>query len=231
MKGSINAIETLGLLDGPGIRVVVFMNGCPLRCKFCHNPEMWKMGENNYTVDELVERLLRYQPYIKNNGGITFSGGEPLLQSKYLLEVCKKLKEHNIHIALDTSGTGHYDHNLLDYIDLVIYDIKAIDKDKYQDLVNYDIRESLAFLEECQKRNKDLWLRQVIVPGINDTNEYILELKEYIKNIKNVKKVELLPYHNMAISKYEKLKVPYVLKDTAPMDKKRCKELEDLLLK
>ena len=231
MQGSINSIETLGLLDGPGIRVVVFLNGCQLRCLYCHNPEMLNMKKNNMSVSELVSKIKRYQPYFKNNGGVTFSGGEPLLQSKFLLEVCKELKKDHIHIALDTAGVGYDYDELLDYIDLVIFDIKALEQDKYQQLVKHDIKDSLVFLDKCQKRNIPMWLRQVIVPGINDTEEYILELKEFIRKLKNIEKVELLPYHNMAISKYRKLGTPYPLENTPQMDKERCKELEQLLVK
>lgn len=231
MQGSINSIETFGLVDGPGIRVVIFLNGCSLRCKFCHNPEMWQKGTNNITVEELVNKIKRYKPYFKDNGGVTFSGGEPLLQTKFLLEVCKELKKENIHIALDTAGVGYDYDNLLDYIDLVIFDIKAIDENKYQDLVKHDIKESLIFLDKCQQRNIPMWLRQVIVPGINDTKEYILELKEFISKLKNIEKVELLPYHTMALSKYQKLGIPYPLENVPEMDKQRCKELEQLLVK
>ncbi len=231
MQGSINSLETFGLVDGPGIRVVVFLNGCSLRCKFCHNPEMWQKGTNNITVEELVNKIKRYKPYFKNNGGVTFSGGEPLLQTKFLLEVCKELKKENIHVVLDTAGVGYDYDELLNYVDLVIFDIKAIDKDKYQDLVSHDIKDSLVFLDKCQKKNIPMWLRQVIVPGINDTKEYILELKEFISKLKNIEKVELLPYHTMALSKYQKLGIPYPLENVPEMDKQRCKELEQLLVK
>lgn len=231
MQGSVNSLETFGLVDGPGIRVVVFLNGCSLRCKFCHNPEMWQKGIDNTTVEELVNKIKRYKPYFKSNGGVTFSGGEPLLQTKFLLEVCKELKKEHIHIALDTAGVGYDYDELLDYIDLVIFDIKAIDENKYQDLVKHDIKESLIFLDKCQQRNIPMWLRQVIVPGINDTKEYILELKEFISKLKNIEKVELLPYHTMALSKYQKLGIPYPLENVPEMDKQRCKELEQLLVK
>lgn len=228
-NGSIDSIETLGLVDGPGIRTVVFLNGCKLRCLYCHNPEMWKLKEYNITVNELVDKILRYKPYYKTDGGVTFSGGEPLLQSEFLLEVCKELKKHNINIALDTAGVGSYNEELLDYIDLIIFDVKAVKEDDYYNLTNHKINESLEFLKKCQEKNKKFWIRQVIVPGINDTEENILNLKEFIKNIKNVEKVELLPYHTMAIDKYKKLNIDYKLKDVLDMDKKRIKELELLL--
>lgn len=229
-SGSINSIETLGLVDGPGIRTVIFLNGCKLRCLFCHNPETWKLSENNITVDELVKKILRYKPYYKNTGGVTFSGGEPLLQSKFLIEVCKELKKENIHIALDTSGVGNGNYEeILKYIDLVILDIKAITAEDYKYITSFDIDEFNKFLNICQQLDKKLWLRQVIIPQINDNENYIFKLKEYIKNIKNVEKIELLPYHNMAKDKYKQLGISYTLEKTENMDKDKCKELEKLL--
>lgn len=229
LMGSINSIETLGLVDGPGIRTVVFMNGCKLRCLYCHNPEMWNIGKYNMSVDELVNKILRYKPYYKNIGGVTFSGGEPLLQSDYLLEVCKALKKHDINIAFDTAGVGSYNEKLLDYIDLIIFDIKAVKEDDYYHLTGFKIAESLQFLKKCQAKNKKIWIRQVIIPGINDTKESVLELKKFISRLKNVEKVELLPYHTMAIDKYKNLGIDYKLKDVLAMDQERCKELEKLL--
>lgn len=231
LKGSIDSIETLGLVDGPGIRTVVFLNGCKLRCLYCHNPEMWKIKDYNMTVDELVNKILRYKPYYKDNGGVTFSGGEPLLQSDYLLEVCKCLKKEKINIALDTAGVGNYNEKLLDYIDLIIFDIKAVKSDDYNYITGYKIYESLKFLNKCQEKNIKMWIRQVIVPKINDNEKNILELKKFISKLKNVEKVELLPYHTMAIDKYKKLGIEYKLTGLEAMNKEKCKKLEKLLLK
>ncbi len=231
LKGSIDSIETLGLVDGPGIRTVVFLNGCKLRCLYCHNPEMWKIKDYNMTVDELVNKILRYKPYYKDNGGVTFSGGEPLLQSDYLLEVCKHLKKEKINIALDTAGVGNYNEKLLDYIDLIIFDIKAVKSDDYNYITGYKIDESLKFLNKCQEKNIKMWIRQVIVPKINDNEKNILELKKFISKLKNVEKVELLPYHTMAIDKYKKLGIEYKLTGVEAMNKEKCKKLEKLLLK
>ena len=231
LKGSIDSIETLGLVDGPGIRTVVFLNGCKLRCLYCHNPEMWKIKDYNMTVDELVNKILRYKPYYKDNGGVTFSGGEPLLQSDYLLEVCKRLKKEKINIALDTAGVGNYNEKLLDYIDLIIFDIKAVKSDDYNYITGYKIDESVKFLNKCQEKNIKMWIRQVIVPKINDNEKNILELKKFISKLKNVEKVELLPYHTMAIDKYKKLGIEYKLTGLEAMNKEKCKKLEKLLLK
>ena len=227
---SVNSIETFGLVDGPGIRTVVFFNGCKLRCKFCHNPEMLKRLEDNTSIDELYNKILRSKPYFKNNGGVTFSGGEPLLHIDFLIPLCKKLKEDNIHIALDTAGVGLGDYEeLLKYIDLVILDIKDYRRDYYKDMTGHDIDDYNFFLSEVQRLNKKLWLRQVVTPGYTDSMEYMQGLKEYISNIKNVERIELLPYHTMAIDKYKKLNMEYKLKGVPEMDKKKCEEFEKFL--
>lgn len=227
---SVNSIETFGLVDGPGIRTVVFFNGCKLRCKFCHNPEMLKKQEDNTSIDELYNKILRSKPYFKNNGGVTFSGGEPLLHIDFLIPLCKKLKEDNIHIALDTAGVGlgNYE-ELLNYIDLVILDIKDYRRDYYKDMTGHDIDDYNFFLSEVQRLNKKLWLRQVVTPGYTDSMEYMKGLKEYISNIKNVERIELLPYHTMAIDKYKKLNMEYKLEGVPEMDKKKCEEFEKFL--
>lgn len=230
IKGSIAQIESMGLVDGPGIRTVVFLNGCKLRCLFCHNPEMFNLGNLNYTPIELFNKIMRNKPYFQKNGGVTFSGGEPLLQCDFLIEVCKLLKKENIHIALDTAGVGNGNYDeILNLVDLVIFDIKAIDEDSYSHITNNNINESLKFLKKCQQLNKKMWLRQVIVPSINDNEEYINKLAEFIKPLKNIEKVELLPYHTMAKGKYKNLNLTYPLKETLDMNVDRCQELEELL--
>lgn len=230
-KGSIDSFETFSTLDGPGIRTVVFLNGCKLRCLFCHNPEMWNLKEKNLTPEEVVQKILRNKPYFKNGGGVTFSGGEPLLQIDFLIETCKLLKHENIHIALDTAGVGlgNYD-EILSLVDLVIFDIKALDDVNYMEMTRNKISESLKFLECCQKHNKKMWIRQVIVPGINDSESYIDALASFIKKLKNIEKIELLPFHTMAFDKYQKLNLDNPLKDKVNMDKEKCNELEKILL-
>ncbi len=230
-KGSIDSFETFSTLDGPGIRTVVFLNGCKLRCLFCHNPEMWNLKEKNFTPEEVVQKILRNKPYFKNGGGVTFSGGEPLLQIDFLIETCKLLKHENIHIALDTAGVGlgNYD-EILSLVDLVIFDIKALDDVNYMEMTRNKISESLKFLECCQKHNKKMWIRQVIVPGINDSESYIDALASFIKKLKNIEKIELLPFHTMAFDKYQKLNLDNPLKDKVNMDKEKCNELEKILL-
>ena len=234
-KGFIHSIETMGLVDGPGIRVVIFMQGCMLRCVFCHNPETWNMKSDKYmTSKEIVDEVRKYRPYIEKDGGVTFSGGEPLLQSEFLLEMLKMCKKAGIHTCIDTSGTGYdikYLDEILKYTDLVILDIKAIDKENYKKITGQSIEMFDTFTKHLLENNNKLWLRQVIVPNINDTEEYILKLKDYIKKFNNVEKVELLPYHSMGIEKYKKLNIKYKLEDTLDMNKEKCKKLEELLNK
>ena len=231
-NGSVESIETLGLLDGPGIRTVVFLNGCKLRCKFCHNPEMFTKKENNYTPEELVKKIVRNKPYFKNGGGVTFSGGEPLLQSEFIIECAKKLKKQNIHIALDTAGVGNGNYEeLLKYIDLVLLDIKHTNKEGYKDITGREMKEINNFIEALNKSNKKVWIRQVIVPGITDNEIYINSLVDYLKNIKNIEKIDFLPYHRLGREKYIKLGIPYPYENKKEMDKKECKKLYNLFLK
>lgn len=232
MNATINKIETLGLSDGPGIRTVIFFQECNLRCKFCHNPETWVKKNDNYSIDELEQKILRCKPYFQNNGGVTFSGGEPLLHKEFLEKLCKKLKNNNIHIALDTAGVGKGNYkNLLELIDLVILDIKAITKDDFKSITQTDKFDNfLEFINELNNSNKDVWIRQVIIPDVNDNKEYIDKMINFIQNnIKNVKKIELLPFHTMAFSKYEDLNIQNPYKNKEAMDKQKCQELESYI--
>lgn len=225
MKGSIDSIETFGLVDGPGIRTVVFLNGCSLRCKFCHNPETWKIKELNYTSEEIVEKVKRSKPYFKNGGGVTFSGGEPLIQYEFLVNTCKLLKKEDIHIALDTAGIGLGDYTeLFSNIDMVLLDIKHIDRECYKEITGTDkYLNFMEFVKELNKTNIEVWIRQVIVPGINDTSDYVKELSKFIKdNINNVTRVDFLPYHKMGVEKYIKLGLEDPYKDIEAMDKDKC---------
>ena len=232
INGNINSIETMGLVDGPGIRFVVFLQGCKLRCKYCHNPETWDINGKSQKISakELVEKIERYKNYYGNDGGVTFSGGEPLLQPEFLLECLKLCKEKGINTALDTAGVGFGEYKeILKYVDLVILDIKAVDENEYKEIVGFPIKYFKEFLNQVQDSGNKLWLRQVIVPGINDDEEHILKLKNFIKKIKNVEKVELLPYKTLGVHKYHNLGIKYRLEGTAEMDEKKCKELEKLL--
>ena len=231
MTGKINSIETMGLVDGPGVRFVIFMQGCPLRCRFCHNPETWKLNDkaSEYTTEELIKKILNYKPYFKRNGGVTFSGGEPLMQKEFLLECLKLCKKENIHTCIDTAGSIPDCREILKYTDLVMFDIKGTNKENYKNMTGANIDTSLEFLKLCQEMVKKLWRRVVIVSGINDTKEYVSELINFIKPLKNVEKIEFLPYHTLGVHKYEDLKLNYSLKDVPDMNKDKCKELENML--
>ena len=189
-KGLINSIETLGTLDGPGIRFVVFLQGCKLRCLYCHNPETWNTASKDaveITPLELVEKIEKYKNYYGEDGGVTFSGGEPLLQPEFLLECLRLCKEKNIHTCLDTAGFGFGDYDeILKLVDLVILDIKAVDAEEYSHITGQKNKKFFEFLAAVQKNNKKLWLRQVIVPNINDNKEHVLKLKDFASTIKNV---------------------------------------------
>lgn len=212
MKGSISSIETGSVVDGPGIRTVVFLNGCNKRCLYCHNPEMFKIKEYNYTPLQLKEKLIRYKNYYKNGGGITFSGGEPLLQTDFLIEVCKLLKKENINIIIDTAGDykGNI-YELLKYVDLIILDIKHVLDLDYFNLTKSKLKKQDNFIKILNKSNIKVNIRQVIVPGIHDNINYLKEFKKYIENINNVCDIKFIPYHRLGIEKYKELNLEYPL--------------------
>lgn len=232
VKGSIDSVESLGLYDGPGIRVVVFMNGCKLRCKYCHNPEMWMKKDDNITSDELVDKIKRFKSYIKDTGGVTFSGGEPLLQPDFLIDCCKKLKKEGFNVALDTAGVGIGKYReILENVDLIIFDVKHSVACEYVKLVGAPIDESERFLKVANEMNKKFWVRQVVIPGVTDSVDYIKILKRYINDkISNVEKVEFLPYHKLGEEKYKVLGIDYPYKDKEEMDKDKCNELYQLFI-
>ncbi|MGM0379591.1 MAG: pyruvate formate-lyase-activating protein [Bacillota bacterium] len=232
MKGNIHSFETMGLFDGPGIRTVIFFQGCPLRCSYCHNPDTWTTNTNNkFSVNEVVEKVLEYKNYYDvSNGGVTFSGGEPLLQTKFLIKVAKKLKKHDIHIALDTSGIGKGDFDeLLKYIDLVLLDIKHPTKKGFFEITKRDNSSLLHFIDYLNKSNTSVWIRNVIVNNINDSKKYIDKLKKFINQIKNVEKIELLPFHKMGEEKYSNLDLNFPLKDTAETTEATINKLENYI--
>lgn len=223
--GRIHSFESMGLVDGPGIRSVVFLQGCHLRCRYCHNPDTWNLKEEKVellSAKDLVDKLIRFKPYYRNNGGVTFSGGEPLLQKEFLLKVLPLCKEAGIHTCLDTSGFGDGDYEeILKNTDLVLFDIKHYKEEEYKSLTGADIEESLKFLEVCQKMNKPLWIRHVVIPNLTDSDEHLRGLLDFIKTLKNIEKVELLPYHILGVNKYEKMGIPYSLRDTKPMEQEK----------
>ena len=226
MHGSIASIETLTSVDGPGIRSIVFMSGCLKRCLYCHNPEMFKMPKPNYNHQELVNKLLRYKNYFQRGGGITFSGGEPLLQTNFLIPVLKKLKKENIHIAIDTAGDFRGNIQvLLKYVDLIILDIKHVKEKEYEYLTKTKMDNIEKFIKIINQTKIPVNLRQVIVPNFNDNLDYLQELKEYIKRIKNVKSIEFLPYHKLGSEKYQELQLPNPMENIPAMNKDKCDKL------
>ena len=235
IKGKIHSVESMGLVDGPGIRVVVFMQGCTLRCLYCHNPDTWTLDGNkdalDFTPEELVNKISRFRSYFeKSGGGVTFSGGDALKQPEFLKETLKLCKEAGIHTTLDTSGVGFGDYEeILKYTDLVLYDVKHLTREGYKDMTGIEIDETQKFLEACKKMGTKMWIRQVVVPGKTDSEEYIRELGKFIKTLDNVEKVELLPYHLLGVNKYETLGIKYRLEGLEAMDKEACKALYKFL--
>ncbi len=234
VRGNIHSIETMGLVDGPGIRVVVFFQGCSLRCKFCHNPDTWACsGGEEYTPEELVKKIERFKTYFASSGGgVTFSGGEPLRQPEFLLEVLKLCKIKGIHTCIDTAGYGfgNYD-EILKYTDLVLFDIKHYTREGYKNITLMEIDESLNFLEAMKRNNIKMWIRHVVVPGLTDEEIHLRSLKEFIDTIPNVEKVELLPYHMLGVNKYEGLGIKYPLEGIKAMDKELTKKYQKDIFK
>lgn len=236
MHGNIHSIETFGTVDGPGIRFVVFMQGCPMRCQYCHNPDSWNFDENkSYTVEEILQQYNDVKNFLKN-GGLTVTGGEPLYQIDFVTELFKKAKEQNIHTALDTSGILFNPNNtskideLLSHTDLVLLDIKHIDDNEHKKLTAHSNKSILAFAQYLSDIKKPVWIRHVVVPTITDNETYLAELGKFIATLKNVKALDILPYHNMAIPKYENLKMEYPLKDVPPLSKKQGIKARNIIL-
>lgn len=230
MKGKIHSIETMGLVDGPGIRVVVFFQGCKLRCAYCHNPDTWKLnGGMEMTPEEIVKKIIRFKPYFnRSGGGVTFSGGDPLIQPEFLLECLKLCKQNGIHTAIDTAGFGNGEYDeILKYTDLVLLDIKSTTSEGYVSLTGKDTKDFNVFLKALRKSKTRVWIRHVVVPGLTDSTEHITSIAKIIsEEIPNVDKVELLPYHVLGVNKYKALSIPYKLKGVKPMDKDKINELQ-----
>ena len=228
MTGQIHSIETMGLVDGPGVRTVVFFQGCRLRCLYCHNPDSWAPNTGKeMTIEEVMRVLNRCRPYYGSNGGLTCSGGEPLLQPQFLTALFKACKQAGISTCLDTAGCGDGDYDaILSYTDLVLLDIKHHLPEDYRQLTGSSPRAAQDFLSAVIRHNTPLWLRHVVVPGLTDSPEHIAGLKAYIADIPNVQRVELLPYHTMGAPKYAQLGLPYRLSQVSPMDKEKLKKLE-----
>lgn len=232
MEGRIHSFESLGAVDGPGVRFVVFMQGCSLKCKYCQNRDTWNLkGGTTYSSDEIVEKILRYKNYIMPNGGVTISGGEPLLQTKFLIELFTKLKKYNIHTCIDTSGSVVLTDEikeLIDLTDLFLLDIKCINDEKAINLTGVSNKKELEFARYLSSINKPMWIRQVLVPGYTDDEQDLIKLRDFISTLKSVKKVEVLPYHDLGKFKWEQLGEVYPLEKVRTAnndDVKRAKEI------
>jgi len=232
----IHSVESFGTVDGPGIRFVIFMQGCMLKCKYCHNRDTWDMRSGSYkSLDEIFNKVIRYKNYIiPSGGGVTVTGGEPLLQVKFLIDLFKKLKEEGINTCIDTSGMVTLTDEikeLLNLTDLVLLDIKHIDDEKCKELVGFSNKKELEFAKYLNENNIPVWIRQVIIPEITDDEEDLKKLREFIASLNNVQKIELLPYHSLGKYKWDKLGKEYELgniKDATEEDIKRAKKIMKL---
>ena len=221
LKARIHSFESFGTVDGPGIRFVIFMQGCSLKCKYCHNRDTWDLcGGTEYTLEEILSKIEKYKNYfMPSGGGVTISGGEPLLQLNFLLELLPILKQKGIHVAIDTSGSFDLTEDMkkiIDLADLFLLDIKCINDEICKDLTGVSNQKELAFARYLSDIKKPMWIRQVLVPGITDKEEDLLQLKEFIHSLNTVEKVEILPYHDMGRFKWEELGLKYPL-DEVPV--------------
>lgn len=231
----VHSIESFGTVDGPGIRFVLFLQGCHLKCKYCHNRDTWNMNGGSYiSLASIFEKIMRYKNYIYPNGGVTVTGGEPLLQPKFLIELFKKLKKEKIHTCIDTSGMVNLTDDiktLLSLTDLVLLDIKHIDPIKCKELVGFSNELEIKFANYLSDNNIPMWIRQVLIPSLTDDKQDLLKLKNFIHSLKSVEKVEILPYHNLGEFKWHELGLKYDLENIPPAtdeDVKRAKEILDL---
>ena len=232
MIGKIHSIETFGTVDGPGVRYVIFMQGCNFRCAYCHNPDTWNFGEGKeLSTEELIEDIAKYKRYIE---GVTVTGGEPLMQIDFVIELFKKVRNIGLNTCIDTNGSMDIVDNdnlnkLIDVCDLFMLDIKHIYDDKHINLTGKTIKNVLNFAKYLSDKNKNMWLRYVLVPGINDDEQTLLKWREFADTLNNVEKIELLPYHRLALDKYKKLGIEYTLKDTLEPTKEMITKAKKLL--
>lgn len=231
MKGYIHSIESFGTVDGPGIRFVIFLQGCPLRCKFCHNPDTWELGQGSeMSADELIDAYMKNRAFY-SKGGITVSGGEPLMQLDFITELFTKAKRYDIHTCIDTSGITYrendseYDKRLRKLIavtDLIMLDIKHIDPLKHKDLTGAENSSILAFAKFLEKTNVELCIRHVVIDGITDNADDLKDLGRFIGKLKNLRYLDVLPYHTLGVSKYKELGLPNPLEGIEPTTKENA---------
>lgn len=237
MPGYIHSTESFGTVDGPGVRYVVFFQGCPMRCLYCHNPDTWEFsGGRKVTAEELMEEYDSYKEFLKS-GGITATGGEPMAQPEFLTELFSLAKSRGVHTCLDTSGIVFNPENyekidkIIDYTDLVMLDIKHIDDEEHKKLTGKSNKNILAFAEYLRDRNIPLWVRHVVVPGITDDEKELLGLGKFLAGLTNLKALDVLPYHDMGKVKYQNLGIDYPLKDVEPLSKEKAIEARDVIMR
>ena len=230
MIGHIHSTESFGAADGPGVRFIVFMQGCHMRCRYCHNPDTWKMdGGDEVTADEILKRALRFKPYWGKDGGITISGGEPLLQIDFVIELFKKAKELGINTCIDTAGNPFTKEEpffskfeeLMKYTDLLLLDLKEINPTRHKDLTGFDNSNIIEMAKYLSEINKPVWIRHVLVPEHSDFDEDLYALGDFIDTLSNVDRVEILPYHTLGKFKWENLGIPYTLESISPPSAER----------
>lgn len=238
MEGYVHQIESFGCADGPGSRFIIFFSGCPYRCQYCHNPDTWDMTKGKlYTADRLIEEALSCQSYWGKKGGITVSGGEPLAQIDFLTELFTKAKEKGINTCIDTAGgpftkEGEWFQKfqrLMEVTDILLVDIKHINEQEHIKLTGKSSKNPRAMFEYLNEINKPIWIRHVLVPGITDNDEYLMETRDFIRTLSNVYRVEILPYHGLAITKYKELGIDYILKDTESPSAERVENARKIL--
>lgn len=238
VTGNIHSLESFGSVDGPGVRFVVFVQGCRMRCQFCHNPDTWKTDDNQIvTPDELLEKALRYRGYWGAEGGITVSGGEPLLQMDFMLEFFRKAKAEGVHTVIDTAGNPFTREEpffsqfqeLMKYTDLLLLDIKEIDSDKHKKLTGFDNANILDMAQYLSEIGKPVWIRHVLVPERSDFDEDLVRLDAFLKTLSNVQRVEVLPYHTLGVFKWKELGRAYPLEGIDPPPKERVENANRLL--
>lgn len=230
--GKLHSFESCGTVDGLGIRFVVFMQGCPLKCKYCHNPDTWKIHDAKYerSVSFVINEIKKYKDFYVNKGGVTITGGEPLMQSEFVKELLKECKKEEIHTALDTSGAIFNEHTkeVLEFTDLVLLDIKSIDSNEYKDLTGASLEPTIKFAKYLSKIGKPIWIRHVLVPGITDKDEYLENLADFVKDLKSVEKVEILPFHKMGEFKWKELNLDYQLSNVKTPTNERVENAKNI---
>ena len=237
-KGFVHSVESFGSVDGPGIRFLIFLQGCPMRCQFCHNPDSWKTGiGEERTADELLDQAERFRAYWGDNGGITVSGGEALLQIDFLLELFEKAKPRGRGACLDTSAplftrkSPFFEkfERLMELTDTVLLDIKHIDDEEHRKLTRHSNANILDCARYLSEIDKPVWIRHVLIPGITDKDEYLVRLRDFLSTLHNIERIEVLPYHTLGVYKYEKLGIDYPLKDVQPPAAERVANANDIL--